>query len=127
MDTTPTILCHFDSLKYAPPKGRFTVLAAFYLVDEYHDHRVKVLSMATGTKCLATKNYSKMGDTVHDFHAEVLARRGVVRWLLQEMGKNSEWLVVDESGQWSLRQGVSLHLYISELPCKLSTSYFVRF
>lgn len=119
LDPTPTILRHFDTLKYVPPKGRFTVLAAFYLVDENQDKRVTVISIGTGTKCLATKNYSKTGDVVHDFHAEVLARRGVVRWFLQEMAKESEWFVVDDSGERSLRQGITLHMYISELPCML--------
>lgn len=120
MDPTPTILRHFASLKYAPPNGRFTVLAAFYLVDEHQDvedQRVMVISMATGTKCLATKNYSKIGDAVHDFHAEVLARRGAVRWLLQEMARESEWLVAHANDEWTLREGVTLHMYISELPC----------
>jgi tRNA-specific adenosine deaminase 1 len=129
MDPTPTILCHFDTLKYAPPKDRFTVMAAFFLVDQNDGNQencMKIIAMATGTKCLAKKNYSRIGDAVHDFHAEVLARRSAVRWILQEMAKEtSEWLdaIVDENGHrqsWSLRQGVSLNMYISELPCKLS-------
>jgi len=130
MDPTPTILRHFDSLRYAPPKASFTVLAAFFLTSESEEEKkkendtnngdVKIIGMATGTKCLPTKIYSRIGDAVHDFHAEVVARRCAVRWLLQEMAnETSEWLVTtDECGRsWSLRQGVSLGFYTSELPC----------
>lgn len=61
MDSTPTILQHFESIGYTPPRGTFTVLAAFFFINEL-DNTLKIISMATGTKCLATKNYSKLGD-----------------------------------------------------------------
>jgi tRNA-specific adenosine deaminase 1 len=116
MDWTPTLLRHFDSLGYAPPQRTFTVLAAFFLVNEL-DNDFKIVSMSTGTKCLPTKNYSKSGDVVHDFHAEVLARRGAVRWLLTEMARGSGRWLTREHTYWTLRQGVTMNMYISELPC----------
>jgi tRNA-specific adenosine deaminase 1 len=102
-------------------------MAAFFLVDENdvnQDNCMKIIAMATGTKCLAKKNYSRIGDAVHDFHAEVIARRCAIRWLLNEMAKEtSQWLhaIDNENGQrqsWSLREGVTLNMYTSELPCK---------
>lgn len=119
-DWTPNILAHYRTLKYAPPHGCFTILAAMYLVDESSTN-MKIISMATGSKCLPTARFSHRGDTVHDFHAEVLARRGAVRWLLCEMTRNeSEWLQHDElEDVWTLRDGVTVNMYVSELPCKM--------
>ncbi|KAG8851300.1 hypothetical protein FRB91_008094 [Serendipita sp. 411] len=82
--------------------------------------------MATGTKCLPVTKYSKAGDVVHDFHAEVVARRAAVRWFLSEIAKpSSEWLerstdlsqTQGRNSTLGLRPGVKLHMYISELPC----------
>ncbi|KDN40029.1 hypothetical protein K437DRAFT_270104 [Tilletiaria anomala UBC 951] len=48
-------------------------------------HRVLVL--ASGVKCLPYEALSRHGDLVQDHHAEVLARRGLRRWLLQRLVK----------------------------------------
>lgn len=40
---------------------------------------MKVVSLATGSKCLDQDNLSDKGASVTDSHAEVLARRGLVR------------------------------------------------
>ena len=122
MALTSTIYEAFDSLRYKPPNGCYTVLAGFYLVDD-GGNRSKVISLATGTKCLPVERYSKSGEVVHDFHAEVLARRGAVYWLLCEMRQRaisgkSDWLAYDQKDDlWALKPDVSLHMYISELPC----------
>ncbi|KAG8834580.1 hypothetical protein FRC17_008249 [Serendipita sp. 399] len=79
--------------------------------------------MGTGTKCLPVAKYSNVGDTVHDLHGEVVARRAAVRWFLCEMARSSsEWLeqIVDQDTKatlFRLKPGVKLHMYISELPC----------
>jgi len=113
-------LAIYSSTRFVPPKGRYTVLAAVILVAE--DHPPKVVSLATGAKCLPLAKFPKQGDALHDSHAEVLARRGAVRWLLEEIARapaSSQWLVQaqDIQSRWTLRAGVKLVLYISTLPC----------
>ena len=62
---------------------------------------LKVISLASGTKCVNGVQISLQGQTVNDCHAEVLARRGFVRFLykqvmLIEQGKKSVILQVSE-------------------------------
>lgn len=109
----------YESFGYTPPNNAFSILAAFYVLDE-RNRETMIISIATGSKCLPTAKFSTTGDTVHDFHAEVLARRGAVRWLMQEMlrGSESQWLEWDEPKQlWRFRDMVSIHMYVSTLPC----------
>jgi tRNA-specific adenosine deaminase 1 len=109
----------YESFGYAPPNNAFSVLAAFYVLDDRNGETM-IVSIATGSKCLPTAKFSNTGNTVHDFHAEVLARRGAVRWLMQEMlhGSESQWLEWDEPKQlWRLRDMMSIHMYVSTLPC----------
>ncbi|KAI0356529.1 hypothetical protein OH77DRAFT_1477651 [Trametes cingulata] len=124
---------HFLQLNFKPPEGQFTVLAALILrtTDE-----LKVVSLGTGSKCLPATRLPKNGDALHDSHAEVLARRGAIRWLLEEIGRQcsqgppytSRWLTRNEDGQFALREGVNLDMYISTLPCgDASTRYLASF
>ena len=115
---------------------QFTVLAAFVLSRTSNSgadsetearHDFKVISLATGSKCLPKSRLPPRGDTLHDSHAEVLARRGAVRWLYEEIrrccagGDTSEWIQRRaSSGKYALNDGVELHMYISTIPCKHS-------
>ena len=65
------------------------------------------------------------GLVLNDLHAEVLARRSLIKTLYKEM----QWLLdgeqeqacmlleKTESKKFKLRGGVKLHLYVSEPPC----------
>ncbi|TVU16647.1 hypothetical protein EJB05_40222 [Eragrostis curvula] len=115
-------LRHYRSLpKKGKPQGReSTVLAAFLLSTPHDPRNPTVLSMATGTKCLGAARLSPRGDLVHDAHAEVIARRALLRHIYSEIGRDTppEWLVASgDGGRWRLRDGHSLHLYITQLPC----------
>ncbi|THU84157.1 hypothetical protein K435DRAFT_843797 [Dendrothele bispora CBS 962.96] len=127
------ILATYSSLKLSPPPSQWTVLASFFLKNTVTDV-VKVISMATGTKCLPTSRYPMQGEALHDSHAEVLARRGAVRWFMEEVvrsarGVESQWLArrEDEDGRrqkYALREDIKLILYVSTVPCgDASTRY----
>ena len=58
----------------------FAAIVAFHRVDGL----VWVVSSATGTKCTAKRH---KGCILHDSHAEVLARRGLMRVILSEIAK----------------------------------------
>jgi len=70
--------------KGKPKRGQeWTVFAAFVAFRRVDNH-MWVVSSATGTKCTA-KRYN--GCILHDAHAEVLARRGLIRVILSEIAK----------------------------------------
>jgi hypothetical protein len=48
-------------------------------------HSPQVVSLATGTKCIGGEYISLQGLSVNDSHAEVLARRGFLRFLFSEL------------------------------------------
>ncbi|KAH8118517.1 hypothetical protein DFH11DRAFT_1686674 [Phellopilus nigrolimitatus] len=110
---------------------QYTVLAAFALESSAApsgadlERRFKLISLATGSKCLPTSRYPVHGDALHDSHAEMLARRGVVRWLYEEVQRalhtaaGSEWIErrPGAAGKWTLRDSCRLHMYISTVPC----------
>lgn len=99
-----------------------------------------VVAMATGTKCLGASARSPEGLLVNDCHAEVLARRALRLWLLAEAqaaladttqqqqqqqdtskpsaSRGSLVLTADAVKRTaSLRQGVTLHLVVTQAPC----------
>lgn len=66
-----------------PTAEEVTVLAAIVLKSA--DDTVSVVSLATGTKCIAHGSRQKDGTIVHDLHAEVLARRTAMYWVYQRL------------------------------------------
>ncbi|KAH7100573.1 adenosine deaminase/editase [Auriculariales sp. MPI-PUGE-AT-0066] len=113
----------FAAERHRPAQaGAFTVLAAFALV---RDDLIKVIALATGTKCLPLDRLPPAGDALHDSHAEVVARRAALRWFMEEIGRaraaappnSSRWLAPTAEGKWTLRPDVQVFFYVSMLPC----------
>jgi len=104
----------------------YTIMAGIALI---HGDEVQCVAIGSGSKCLAQSQLSSLnGDCLHDSHAEILARRGMIVWLLSEMQKmkadhsyRSRWLEnrnQDTTGvKFKLREGVMVHMYVSSLPC----------
>lgn len=123
-DVATLVTSVYSGLKFQPPPGQFTILAGFVLQDA---ESLKVISIGTGSKCLPATRLSKCGDALHDSHAEVLARRGAIRWFMEELARSeatpqasmpSRWIHRDTPhGKYSLRTGVTLTMYISTVPC----------
>lgn len=66
-----------ECYKQLPKSGKaglneWEILSAFIL--EFNDE-FKVISIATGSKCIGQNSMSKKGDVINDSHAEILARR----------------------------------------------------
>jgi tRNA-specific adenosine deaminase 1 len=92
-DVVSATLSQYAQLPFAPQPGKYTVLASFALHDDSDRARTaavpRLLSLGTGAKCLPTCRLPQRGDALHDSHAEVIARRGAVRWLLEEVQRDA--------------------------------------
>ena len=111
-DIAQAVTSLYASLNFSPPPRQYTVLSAFILVDRSHEAVIKIISLATGSKCLPTSRLPKEGDALHDSHAEVLARRGAVRWFLEEIARSdpsadsTPWLKRCKNGLFSLKNEI---------------------
>jgi tRNA-specific adenosine deaminase 1 len=90
---------------------QFTVLAGVVLYDP-DSGKIECISLGTGAKCLPSNKLPKLGEALHDSHAEVLARRAAIRWFYNHLLGESEWM-----HEKRLRWGVQLWMYVSTLPC----------
>jgi tRNA-specific adenosine deaminase 1 len=143
-----TTLSQYASLPVAPQPGKHTVLASFAL-HHPRSGRVRLLSLGAGVKCLPAHRLPLRGDALHDSHAEVIARRGAIRWLLEEVqrvhtraqgqgrarAQNEEssksesieaeadaWVYARADGLYALRDDVHLWMYASTVPCAFISS-----
>jgi len=127
----------YSSFSYVPQHSQWTILASLFLA-RHHDvlsgsgGEIKIISLATGTKCLPVQRLSSRGEVVHDSHAEVLARRCALRWFFEEICRihsqegcgTSSWIIRKSNGKYALQEGVELNLYISTVPCESPLFFF---
>ncbi|NWX94215.1 DSRAD deaminase, partial [Nothoprocta pentlandii] len=85
-----------------------------------------VVSIGTGNRCVKGEELSLKGETVNDCHAEIISRRGFVRFLYSELMKYNpsnpssvEESIFEPAGEKRLRikSSVTFHLYVSTAPC----------
>lgn len=123
-------LSKYNSLKKTgkPCLTEWTVLSG--IVMKKNDNNLTVVSLATGTKCLGAnelkneKTYN-IGCRLSDSHAEILARRAFLRYLLFEIEKLlnydiaiSDVFVINTVSQLiEFKSGLSFHFYSSQTPC----------
>lgn len=114
-----------NSLRFFRP-GQYTILAGVVLSRHYEESAdYNCIALGSGTKCLSQSQLPSDGSALHDSHAEIIARRGAILWILKEIMENvnnsdhaSPWLhrsLVD--GRWRLKDHVKVSMYISTLPC----------
>ncbi|KAJ3976975.1 hypothetical protein EV361DRAFT_161440 [Lentinula raphanica] len=121
----------YHQLKIYPQSSQYNVLAAFYLTQDTSPD-CEIISLGTGTKCLPETRIAFQGEAVNDSHAEILARRGALRWLLEEIirekDQGSQWIERLQDVQhhhYRFREGIQLHLYISTVPCGDASTRFL--
>lgn len=102
--------------------GGRKVLAALVMKKGGTDSRGTVICLGTGNRCITGEGLSQDGLVVNDSHAEVITRRGFLRFLYKqlktyEFGKEHSVFEPAEDGRLQIRSDVTFHLYISTAPC----------
>lgn len=125
-----SVFSRYAACSFRPSNAnQFTILAAIILYGHHNalsqstQPLIKVVTLATGAKCLPTSSFTRNGDSLHDSHAEILSRRAFRRWLSEELRRaakaDSYWLQRSgESMKWHLCQDVKVYMYISAVPCE---------
>ncbi|ULU03485.1 hypothetical protein L5515_005634 [Caenorhabditis briggsae] len=108
-------LCTMETEIYGYEK----VIASIFL--QIND-KLQLISLATGNKGLRGDQITSDGSALIDCHAEILARRGLLRFLYSEVLKfsgsaTSSIFETGKIGKLALRQGISFHLFINTAPC----------
>ncbi|KAM6910011.1 double-stranded RNA-specific adenosine deaminase [Xenentodon cancila] len=81
-----------------------------------------VVSLGTGNRCVKGEELSLKGDTVNDCHAEIISRRGFIRFLYNELlkhydGADDSIFEAAEENKLRIKSDITFHLYISTAPC----------
>ncbi|EDO37552.1 predicted protein [Nematostella vectensis] len=85
--------------------------------------RFDMISIGTGTKFISGEYISDKGYAVNDCHGEIIARRGLRKFLYNQLelcvqgDQNSSIFELKPSGLYGLKDQVEFHLYISTSPC----------
>ncbi|KAJ2076158.1 hypothetical protein GGH13_000091 [Coemansia sp. S155-1] len=132
--------CVIDSYRALPKRGKptskgpgkeeWTVLAGFVIEDtrQAASERFKCVALGTGLKCLHSEQLRPFGDTVHDSHAEIIARRALVVYLMNQLQQSMATIPSQKPGTFNLQPDSTkyrfggegqllLHLYTSQCPC----------
>ncbi|CAF1426723.1 unnamed protein product [Adineta steineri] len=99
---------------------RYRVLSGIVLTHNLNFQSMKIICLTTGTKSLNENNEQ----LVNDCHAEMLARRCLIRYCYEELNllinQNSQQSIfekINNTNRFQLKSSVSFHLYISTTPC----------
>lgn len=114
----------FDLYNKLPKSGKpieneWTVLSCIVMYDESSE-KIDVLSLGTGSKCIGATKMSPKGDIVNDSHAEVVARRGFLLYLYENIKKclnNQPSIFLQENTTFKLKEHITFIFYSSQLPC----------
>ncbi|GAW04613.1 tRNA-specific adenosine deaminase 1 [Lentinula edodes] len=102
----------YSQLKLYPQPSQYTILSALYLTSSTSSE-CKIISLGTGTKCLPKCRLPIRGEAVHDSHAEVVARRGAIRWILEETIRErvqgSGW-IERHADKYRFRKGIQIRI-----------------
>lgn len=85
----------------------------------------KVISVATGTKCVLKEHSSVIGDALNDMHAEIISRRCLKSFFFDQLqmlldsnlSQNSIFESRPAGLGYKLKDNITFHLYINIAPC----------
>ncbi|XP_052339279.1 double-stranded RNA-specific editase B2 [Oncorhynchus keta] len=109
-----------------PMHARLRALAGIVMTRGLDLRQVQVIALSTGTKCIKGEHISNQGLVVNDGHAEITARRALVRYLYSQLElflskRREDWeesiFVRHKESGYRLRDNVHFHMYISTSPC----------
>lgn len=110
----------FSRCQFKIPSSQWTVLAGIAIKNDL-EGSFEVVSIGAGLKCLPLDSYKDNGLNemlVHDCHGEILARRAFLAFILDQIKSNSDDSCMARIGdKWKLKEGLSLHMYVSHAPC----------
>uniref|UniRef100_A0A3P9LG05 Adenosine deaminase RNA specific B2 (inactive) n=1 Tax=Oryzias latipes TaxID=8090 RepID=A0A3P9LG05_ORYLA len=116
----------YAQLTESSSHGRPKVLAGVVMSRGFDISSARVVSLATGTKCLDLEDESDNGRILRDCHAEVISRRALVRFLYAQLelllcmpdaGKEQSIFVRNTDNTFRLQEGILFHMYVSSSPC----------
>uniref|UniRef100_UPI00398F6751 double-stranded RNA-specific editase 1-like isoform X3 n=1 Tax=Pristiophorus japonicus TaxID=55135 RepID=UPI00398F6751 len=111
---------------FTSPHARRKVLAGVVMTTGSDVKDAQVICVATGTKCINGEYMSDRGLALNDCHAEIVARRSLIRFLYSQMeyhlsnkaeDHHKSIFVRCEEGGFKIKENVQFHLYISTSPC----------
>ena len=81
-----------------PQAGEYTLLAGFALTDDRDPSAPpRVVALGTGTKCLPAHSRCARGEALADTHAEIVARRALVRFFHRELHRLARDVTSDDA------------------------------
>ncbi|XP_041119402.1 double-stranded RNA-specific editase 1 isoform X2 [Polyodon spathula] len=110
---------------FTSPHARRKVLAGVVMTTGTDVKDAEVICVSTGTKCINGEYMSDRGLALNDCHAEIIARRSLIRYLYTQLEyflsnkeeQQKSIFIRCERGGYKLKDNVQFHLYISTSPC----------
>ncbi len=116
-----------QSIKSDRLKSTYKVLAGVVMSSGIAINGSQVICFATGDDCISGGHLSLKGEAINDCHAVVLARRGLVSFLYDQLEKymtQPEDSVFEPAGnddglplRFKIKDGILFHLYMTSPPC----------
>ncbi|KAM4626133.1 double-stranded RNA-specific editase 1 isoform 2-T2 [Discoglossus pictus] len=110
---------------FTSPHARRKVLAGIVMTTGTNVKDAQAICVSTGTKCINGEYMSDRGLALNDCHAEIIARRSLLRFLYTQLelflsnkdDQQKSIFMKSEKGGFKLKDNVQFHLYISTSPC----------